>query len=146
MLIASLARTTLAIGTLFAASCLAYASDPTGRWTTIDDETGQPKSIVEVSRQGDGTLAARVVQILQSDRGPNPTCTRCSGDRKDQPIEGMTILWGLRPGGEGWEGGTILDPANGRTYRSRVKLIDDNQLGVTGCLAFICREQVWRRE
>ncbi len=122
-------------------------SDPTGRWKTIDDETGQAKSIVEIRRLDNGTLSGTVVEILQSDRGPNPTCDRCSGANKDKPIQGMTILWGLRSDGDNsWAGGTILDPAKGKTYRSKAQLIDDNRLGVSGCVAFICREQVWQRE
>lgn len=119
---------------------------PAGRWKTIDDETGKARSIVEIAQAADGSLSGRVVEVLQSDRGPNPTCDKCSGERKDQPIQGMTILWDLKPKGSAWEGGTILDPANGRTYRSKAQLIDADRLGVSGCVAFICREQVWQRE
>ena len=124
----------------------AVAQDsPTGRWKTIDDETGNVKSIVEIS-ESNGRLRGQVVEILHSDRGPDPVCDKCKGENKDKPVKGMTILWDLaRDGGE-WKGGTILDPANGKTYKSKLKLIDDDKLGVSGCLAFICREQVWIRE
>ncbi|PJK01053.1 hypothetical protein CO641_03750 [Lysobacteraceae bacterium NML91-0213] len=122
-------------------------SGPTGRWKTIDDETGRAKSIVEIRQLDDGSLSGTVVEILQSDRGPNPTCDRCTGANKDKPIQGMTILWGLRADGtNAWAGGTILDPSKGKTYRSKAQLIDNNRLGVSGCVAFICREQVWQRE
>ena len=88
-----------------------------------------------------------MVQFLSADRGPNPTWDRCPGANRDKPIQGMTILWGLRPDGtNAWSGGTILDPAKGKTYRSKAQLIDNNRLGVSGCVAFICREQVWQRE
>jgi len=131
---------------LMLASLSASAQSPVGRWKTIDDSTGQVKSIVEISQAANGTLSGRVAQVLQSDRGPNPTCEKCSGDRRNRPITGMTILWDLRPDGSEWSGGTILDPANGKTYRSKAKLLDANRLGVSGCVAFICREQVWQRE
>lgn len=122
-------------------------SGPTGRWKTIDDETGRAKSVVEIRQLDDGSLTGTVVEILQSDRGPNPTCDRCTGANKDKPIHGMTILWGLRADGtNAWAGGTILDPTKGKTYRSKAQLIDNNRLGVSGCVAFICREQVWQRE
>lgn len=82
-------------------SSLASAADsPAGRWQTIDDETGKPKSIVEIQQAADGSLTGKVVEILQSDHGPNPLCTECEGERKDQPITGMTILWDLKPDGE----------------------------------------------
>lgn len=131
---------------LMLASMSASAQSPVGRWKTIDDKTGQVKSIVEISQAANGTLSGRVAQILQSDRGPNPTCDKCSGDRRNKPITGMTILWDLKPEGSEWAGGTILDPANGKTYRSKAKMLDANRLGVSGCVAFICREQVWQRE
>ena len=52
----------------------------------------------------------------------------------------------LQPDGGAWSGGTILDPAKGKTYKAKAKLIDADKLGVSGCVAFICREQVWVRE
>ena len=128
-------------------SLAAYAqSGPEGRWKTIDDETGNAKSIVEISRAANGTLQGTVVEILQSDKGPNPVCDKCSGERKDQPIEGMTIIWGMTPKDDDWAGGTILDPANGRSYRAKMQMHGDDRLGVSGCMVFICREQVWQRE
>jgi len=137
--------TLLALPVLLASMTVA-AQSPVGRWKTIDDETGQVKSVVEITQAANGTLSGRVAQVLQSDRGANPVCDKCTGTRQNQPITGMTILWDLRPSGTEWSGGTILDPANGKTYRSKAKLIAPDRLGVSGCVAFICREQVWQRE
>jgi len=131
--------------TLLPMAALAQNS-PVGRWKTIDDETGKVKSIVEIS-EASGGLTGKVVQILHSTRGPNPVCDNCSGANKNKPVNGMTILWNLKPGGDGWQGGTILDPAKGKTYKAKAKLIEGGKkLGVSGCVAFICREQVWIRE
>ena len=127
-------------------SMVAVAQSPVGRWKTIDDETGRVKSIVEITQAANGTLSGRVAQVLQSERGPNPVCAKCTGSRQNQPITGMTILWDLKPNGSEWSGGTILDPANGKTYKSKAKMLDANRIGVSGCIAFICREQVWQRE
>jgi len=131
---------------LLLASLSASAQSPVGRWKTIDDETGRGKSIVEITQTTNGTLSGRVVEVLQSDRGPNPVCDKCSGERRNKPITGMTILWDLKPDGNEWAGGTILDPSNGKTYKSKAKMLDADRLGVSGCIAFICREQVWQRE
>ena len=122
-------------------------SSPIGRWKTIDDETGKVKSIVEIVQASNGTLSGKVVEVLQSDRGPNPTCEKCEGANKDKPVKGMTILWGLKADGDQWSGGTVLDPAKGKTYKSKLKMLDGGKkLGMSGCVAFICREQVWVRE
>lgn len=137
----------LAIG-VAAMPMLALAQQsPIGKWKTIDDETGKAKSIVEITQASNGTLQGRVIEILQSDRGPNPTCDKCSGANKGKPVKGMTILWGLRPDGAGkWAGGTVLDPAKGKTYKSKLEIKDGGKkLGMSGCVAFICREQTWIR-
>lgn len=122
-------------------------SSPEGRWKTIDDETGKVKSIVEISKAANGTLQGKVVEVLSSDRGPNPTCDKCKGANKGKPVKGMTILWGLKPDGDEWSGGTVLDPAKGKTYKSKLELLEGgSKLGMSGCIAFICRQQVWVRE
>lgn len=140
--------TLLALPLLAAAAAASAQDSPVGRWKTIDDETGRVKSIVEVYQAKDGNYAGKVVEILHSDRGPDPVCDKCKGANKDKPVKGMVILWGLKPDGAGqYAGGTILDPAKGKTYKSKVEVQDGGaKLGVSGCIAFICREQVWVRE
>lgn len=131
-----------------AASNIAMAADgAVGRWKTIDDKTGEVKSIVEITEASTG-LTGKVVEILKSDKGPNPVCDGCSGDRKGKPIKGMTILWNLKAdGANAWSGGTILDPANGKTYKSKLELQPGGKkLDVSGCITFICRAQTWVRE
>lgn len=127
---------------------LAHASEPVGRWKTIDDATGKPKSVVEIYRAKDGTHAGRVVEILDTKDGPNPACDKCKGALHGKPIKGMVILWGLKPEGKGkWTGGRVLDPENGKDYKAKLELLEgDRKLGMSGCIAFICRQQVWVRE
>lgn len=139
----------LSLAVLAGAASSAMAADgAVGRWKTIDDKTGEVKSIVEISQAANGSLTGKVVEILKSDKGPNPVCDGCSGERKNKPIKGMTILWDLKPDGANeWAGGTILDPANGKTYKSKMELQPGGKkLDVSGCIAFICRAQTWLRE
>ncbi len=133
---------------LLGLSLSASAADAIGRWKTIDDKTGDVKSIVEIYKTTSGTLAGKVVDVLKSDKGPNPVCDECTGDRHNKPIKGMVILWNLKAdGANAWSGGTILDPANGKTYKSKMALQPGgNKLDVSGCIAFICRAQTWVRE
>ncbi|MEO6227428.1 MAG: DUF2147 domain-containing protein [Thermomonas sp.] len=121
---------------------------PTGRWTSIDDATGKPKSIVEIYEARDGNFAGRVAEVLDMKEGPNPLCVKCGGANKDKPIKGMVILWGLKPDGAAhWSGGRVLDPENGKTYKSKLELMDGGRkLGMSGCIAFFCRQQVWIRQ
>lgn len=135
------------IGVLSLAFALpATAADPAGRWKTIDDETGQAKSIVEIQRGADGAYTGRIVELLNPSR-PNPTCDKCKDDRKDKPITGMEIIRGMRADGDRFGGGTILKPDEGKVYKSKMQLIEGGRkLEVSGCIAFICKSQVWLRQ
>ena len=125
----------------------AQSASPVGRWRTIDDNTGATKSVVEIYPTRDGSFAGKVVEILDTTDGPNPVCDKCSGANRDKPIRGMVILWGLRPVGQGWGGGMVLDPEKGKSYKSKLALRDGGRtLDVSGCIAFICRSQQWVRE
>jgi len=124
------------------------ASSPVGHWTTIDDKTDKPKSVVEIYEAKDGSLAGRVTEILQSDRGPNPVCDKCSGERKNKPVKGMVILWGIKQKGGTWEGGQILDPASGKVYSVKVTPVENGRkLEVRGFMGFslLGRTQTWNR-
>ena len=126
----------------------AESDSPVGVWKTIDDQSGHAKSIVQISEQG-GELSGQVLRVLESDRGPHPVCEACSGDRKDKPIEGMTIMWGVRQTGNNWSGGKILDPKNGKTYSVKLSLLDGGKkLDVHGYLgvSLLGRSQTWLRE
>ncbi|MBB4126341.1 uncharacterized protein (DUF2147 family) [Xanthomonas translucens] len=134
------------------AAFVAQAADtsPVGRWQTIDDETGKPKSIVQIEQAANGTLSGKVVEILQSNHGPNPMCDKCDGAQKGKPIKGMTILWGLKPDGTAvWDGGSVLDPAKGKTYKAKVTLTDGGKkLQMRGYIGIeaLGRTQTWIRE
>ncbi|AKK67115.1 MULTISPECIES: DUF2147 domain-containing protein [Xanthomonas translucens group] len=134
------------------AAFVAQAADtsPVGRWQTIDDETGKPKSIVQIEQAGNGTLSGKVIEILQSNKGPNPLCDKCDGAQKGKPIKGMTILWGLKPDGTAvWSGGSVLDPAKGKTYKAKLTLSDGGKkLQMRGYIGIevLGRTQIWIRE
>ncbi len=133
---------------LLAVPFVAAAADATGRWKTIDDETGKVKSIVEIYKTSNGTLAGKVVELVNSEKGPNAVCEKCSGANKNKPIKGMVILWNLKAqDATHWTGGTVLDPAKGKTYKSKIALqAGGNKLDMDGCVSFICRTQTWVRE
>lgn len=128
----------------------ALAADaPVGRWRSIDDATGQPKAVIEITQAANGTLQARIVRLLDTSKGAAPLCDKCKGARRNQPIVGMTIAWGLRRAGDAWEGGRILDPENGKEYSVRMTPVaGGRKLEVRGFLglALLGRTQVWVRE
>ncbi|QDH69787.1 DUF2147 domain-containing protein [Marilutibacter alkalisoli] len=132
---------------LLALSSGASAAEATGRWKTIDDQTGQAKSIVEITRSSSGIYTGRITELLNPSR-PNPTCDKCKDDRKNQPITGMEIIRGMKAdNATEFSGGTILKPDEGKVYKSKMELIEGgSKLKVSGCVAFICKSQVWVRQ
>ena len=141
-------RSRLLVAAGLLALCLpAHAADPAvGRWKTIDDETGQPKSIVEISQNANGTFSGRIVELLNPSK-PNPACDKCKDDRKGKPITGMEIIRGMKRDGDDYSGGTILKPDEGKVYKSKMELVEGgSKLEVSGCVAFICKSQVWLRQ
>ena len=138
----------LALALAVAAPAFAAEMTPVGTWTTIDDATGKPKSIVQITESG-GKLEGKVLEVLQSEQGPHPICKECDGERKDKPVEGMVIIWGVEKDGEVWDGGKILDPKNGKTYKVKLTPTEGgNKLDVHGYIGFawLGRSQVWERK
>ncbi|MDH7446667.1 DUF2147 domain-containing protein [Aquimarina sp. 2201CG14-23] len=114
-----------------------------GKWKTIDDNTGEPRSIVEIYKKGD-KLYGKIHRILkESDR--NRLCTECEGDDYNKPVEGMVILKDLEKDGDEYDDGTIMDPENGKVYRCKIWVDEDNPnvLNVRGYIAFLFRTQKW---
>jgi uncharacterized protein (DUF2147 family) len=114
-------------------------------WHTIDDKTGETKSLVVIEDAG-GVLRGRVSQFLRQGADPAAKCDKCTDDRKDQTILGMEIIRGVKKSsGNGyWEGGEILDPEEGKLYRVRLTPIEGGaKLQVRGFLGPFWRNQLW---
>jgi uncharacterized protein (DUF2147 family) len=116
-------------------------ADITGKWRTVDDETGQPKSIVEIFERG-GRYHGRVVKLLPG--ATTDTCDKCSGDLAGKPILGMQVITGLVKKDEMYEGGQILDPKTGKVYDCKI-WEEGGKLMVRGYLGFFYRTQTWQR-
>ena len=120
-----------------------YAQDIIGEWRTIDDETGEPKSIVKIYERN-GKVFGDIIEILNSD-GVSSVCSKCEGDLKDQPILGMSIIRDMIKDKDIYEKGSIVNPSTGKTYNCRLKLEDNNKLQVRGYVAFFYKTQYWER-
>jgi len=120
------------------------AQSVTGKWKTIDDETGKPKSIVEIYEQN-GKLFGKVVEILTDKK--EAKCDKCPGADKGKPIKGLTIIKGLKKDGSSYSGGTIIDPNSGKEYKCAVKLNGSEKLDVRGYVGIqaLGRTQTWIR-
>jgi uncharacterized protein (DUF2147 family) len=86
-------------------------------------------TIVSVAPKPDGS-------VWRDTHNPNPAL-------QHRTMEGVQILSGLRVRGAGWSGGKIYNPADGRTYDARARLLANGSLQIDGCVAVFCRAQIW---
>lgn len=132
---------------LAAASATAFAqASPAGLWKTIDDETNQEKSLVRITDIA-GVLSGRIDKLTDPAK-QDAKCDKCSDARKDQKVLGMTIIEGVKKavGEDYWDGGTILDPNNGKVYKVRLTPKDGGKLlEVRGFIGPFFRNQQWIR-
>ena len=131
--------------TLAASTAMAQMT-PVVLWKTIDDKDGSAKSEIRIGENG-GVVSGRVEKILEKGK-QDDKCVECSDERKDQPIQGMEILRGLKKteGSDVWEGGKVLDPNNGKIYRATVTPIEGGaKLQMRGYIGFFYRTQTWIR-
>lgn len=141
-------KSTLIALALAAASCGALAqATPAGLWKTIDDDGKTEKSLVRISEAG-GVFSAKVEKVFDPAR-QDAKCDKCSDERKDQPVLGMTIIRNVKASADDktlWDGGEILDPNNGKTYKVRIKPVDGGKkLEVRGYVGapLLGRTQTW---
>ena len=125
----------------------AMANSPVGQWHSVDDKTGELKSMVVIVEQ-QGVLKGRVEKLLRKDADQNAKCDKCSDDRKNLPVIGLEIIRGAKKAGgkNVWEDGEILDPENGKTYGLRLTPIENGaKLEVRGSIGPFGRTQTWVR-
>jgi uncharacterized protein (DUF2147 family) len=141
-------HTLLAIAAM--AALPAFAQDtPVGLWKNIDDVSGKPKALIRIT-ETNGVLEGKIEKLFRdADQDQNPVCDKCSDVRKNQPILGMVMLNGLKKDGNEYNGGEILDPNNGKVYRSKLKVAEGGKkLEVRGYIGMplLGRSQTWVRE
>lgn len=138
-------RITTLLVLLFGSSMLA-AQSVVGKWKTIDDETGEEKSIVEIYSKND-KVYGRVIKLFRKPgEDPDPVCDDCDSDdsRFKKKIIGMDIILDMQASDDEYSGGTILDPANGKVYKCKL-WVEDGELQVRGYWGPFFRTQTWKK-
>ena len=128
--------------------------DPlSGLWAQIDEKSGKVQSLVRINQVAPGRYEGIIEKLFPAPgEDANPRCEDCKGARKNQPVLGMRIITGLKRNGSGgdlFDGGEILDPDSGETYRLKITVLDaGKKLDVRGFIGFALfgRSQIWLRE
>jgi len=124
---------------------LSFAQLITGKWKTIDDETGKEKGIVEIFKKN-GKIYGKIIDILEIEN-KYQKCEKCEGEDKNKAILGLIIIKGLTKNGNFYDGGKVLDPQNGKKYHCKITLDGKDKLIVRGYIGIplFGRSQTWIR-
>lgn len=133
------------VGILLSSYTIAQTS--LGKWVTIDDNTGKKKSIVLLYKEGDKMYGKIVYLYPREGREPNAKCTKCTDDRKNEPLVGLQLVRDMEWNGGAWVDGTIVDPETGKVYDLKMWVEKDrpDELNVRGYIGPFFRTQTWQR-
>lgn len=127
-------------------------TDLEGKWRNIDDKTGFSKAIIEITKSDTGIYTGKIIEVTpRPGYIPQEKCTKCKGENKNKPINGLQILENVKRSptkSNEFIGGTILDPLNGNKYKSTLRLnTTGNRLSLRGYVGVeaLGRSQTWLR-
>lgn len=128
-------------------SCLTLkAQSVVGKWKTIDDNSGEERSVVEIYEKN-GRIFGRIIKLFRKPgEDPDPVCDECDGDdpRYNKKVIGMEIIRNMKQSEKDYSDGDILDPETGRVYRCRL-WVEGQELKVRGYWGPFYRTQVWKK-
>ena len=116
--------------------------DIVGKWKTIDEASGQPKSVVEIFKKSDGKYYGKIIKLFA--KPVHDKCIKCRDDRRNKPLIGLEIIRYMIKDGHEFSNGHITDPQSGKTYKCTI-FRDGNKLNVRGYvgMAALGRLQIW---
>ncbi|MBQ5387867.1 MAG: DUF2147 domain-containing protein [Paludibacteraceae bacterium] len=125
-------------------ACLEAQTPILGEWITVDDATGEHKSVVRIYQSENGLYYGQIIDLLE-ENADDALCVECTGEDRNQPIVGLTIIRDMQLKDGELRSGKVLDPDNGKFYYARVYL-KDGKLILRGSLdkaGLLGRSQTW---
>ena len=66
---------------------------------------------------------------------------------KNYEHRGKYVVWDMKKeGNKNFSGGKIKDYSDGKVYNSKMEIISNNKISVSGCVLFICQSQEWNKQ
>ena len=120
---------------------LAARDDIMGRWST---HKGGEIEIAPCTSQPE-KLCGFIASLVNPERTPTDA-ENPDPALRDRPLLGLPLFFDFIYAGEDkWKEGRIYNVENGKTYNSKLRLLAQDQLKLSGCVLFFCKSYTWHR-